>query len=330
MRCAPIALCTLACFLTPAAAQLSIDFGTPGVSIGINIGGYPTLQRIPGYPVYYAPGVASNYFFYDGLYWVFDGERWYASSWYNGPWRLVDPLDVPFFLLRIPVRYYHHAPAYFRGWRADAPPRWGEHWGQSWESRRHGWDQWDRRSAPAPAPLPTYQRQYSGGSYPQAPQQAVIGSQNYRYQPSDPVAQQHFQQQRTQAQAAPREQAAPPHRTQQEVQQQRQQAPAQQRQQPSAPPPQPQVEQRQQRAPRAQPQQAEPRSQPQRAQEAPSQQPQRPPEVPTQQPPQAQKPEREPPARGPQGTPPQGKEQASKGKGEEKGRGREKDDKENK
>ena len=39
------------------------------VSIGINVPVYPRLVQVPNYPVYYAPGLASNYFFYDGLYW---------------------------------------------------------------------------------------------------------------------------------------------------------------------------------------------------------------------------------------------------------------------
>jgi hypothetical protein len=94
----------------PAAAQLSINFGIPGGSIGINVPAYPTLQRVPGYPVYYAPGVSSNYFFYDGMYWVYNQDNWYASSWYNGPWGMVDRFDVPVYLLRVPVRYYRHAP----------------------------------------------------------------------------------------------------------------------------------------------------------------------------------------------------------------------------
>ncbi|MGE5617025.1 MAG: hypothetical protein ACM3X5_08930, partial [Bacillota bacterium] len=193
-------------------AQLSINFSSPGVSIGVNVPTYPVLQRIPGYPVYYAPGINTNYFFYDGLYWVFDGENWYESSWYNGPWYLVDPYDVPVFLLRVPVRYYHHRPAFFSGWAVDAAPRWGEHWGRSWESRRSGWDRWNRASAPAPAPLPTYQRQYSGSRYPtQLAQQAAIQSRSYSYQPTDNVARQHFAQQRTQARSAPQvqSQAAP-------------------------------------------------------------------------------------------------------------------------
>ena len=166
----------------PAMAQLSINYNIPGVSIGVNLGGYPSLQRIPGYPVYYAPGVNTNYFFYDGLYWVFDGQRWYASSWYNGPWGAVDPYYVPDYVLRVPVRYYRHAPAYFRGWRADAAPRWDEHWGRSWHERRRDWDRWDRRASPAPAPLPAYQRNYRGERYPREAQQRELHSRNYRYE----------------------------------------------------------------------------------------------------------------------------------------------------
>jgi hypothetical protein len=210
MRRALITTWMLLCPLTPAVAQLSINFSSPGVSIGINLPVYPRLQRVPGYPVYYAPGVNSNYFFYDGMYWVYQGDDWYASSWYNGPWRLVDPMYVPAYVLRVPVRYYRHAPAYFHGWRADAAPRWGDHWGHSWEQSRSGWDQWSRSSAPAPAPLPTYQQQYSGNRYPQASQQAVIQTQSYRYQPKDPVAQQHFEQQRTQVRSAPQQQVQQP------------------------------------------------------------------------------------------------------------------------
>jgi len=239
--------------LTPAVAQLSINFGAPGVSIGINLPVYPTLQRIPGYPVYYAPGVNSNYFFYDGLYWVFDGDNWYGSSWYNGPWTFVDPVYVPVYLLRVPVRYYRHAPSYFHGWRADAAPRWGEHWGQSWEQHRSGWNQWNRSSAPAAAPLPTYQRQYSGNRYPQQAQQAVIQTQSYRYAPHDPVAQQHFEHQRAQVRSAPQQQAQQP-----------QQAPRQQR----APQQQAQQPQQQQAAPQQQPQQQHGERQPRQAQAA--------------------------------------------------------------
>ena len=211
MRRALITLWLLLGSSSPALAQLSLAFAVQGVTIGINVPVYPELRRVPGYPVYYAPGINSNYFFYDGLYWVYDGQNWYASSWYGGPWALVDPLDVPVFLLRVPVRYYRHPPAFFHGWREDDAPRWGEHWGPSWEKRRNGWDRWNRGSAPAPAPLPTYQRQYSGNRYPQPSQQAALEQRNYHYQPKDAVAQQHFRPAMTQspaAQAQPRAQRA--------------------------------------------------------------------------------------------------------------------------
>jgi hypothetical protein len=174
-----------------AAAQVSVEINLPGADIGINQPVYPDLVPVPGYPVYYAPQSNSNYFFYDGMYWVYQRDNWYASSWYNGPWGLVGPEAVPLFILRIPVRYYREPPAYFQGWASDAAPRWGEHWGDAWDQRRHGWDTWDHAAVYAPAPLPTYQRQYSGNRYPQAAQQQTLQSQNYHYQSHEVVAQPH-------------------------------------------------------------------------------------------------------------------------------------------
>lgn len=181
-------------FLPMTAAHAEVS-----VSIGINMPRYPTLVRVPGYPVYYDPRVDTNYFFYDGLYWVLQGDDWYASSWYNGPWERVDRYDVPLYVLRIPVRYYRQPPSYFRGWRVDAAPHWGEHWGRDWEQHRSGWDHWNRRAAPPPAPLPTYQRNYSGDRYPhEVEQQHTIRSEKYRYQPREPVTEQYFQQRQQQ------------------------------------------------------------------------------------------------------------------------------------
>ncbi|MDP1888960.1 hypothetical protein [Polaromonas sp.] len=216
MRYLPIVLSVLLGSVAPTHAQVSVGVGIslPGVSIGINVPSYPRLVQVPGYPVYYDPRANSNYFFYDGLYWVYLGDNWYASSWYNGPWQLTAPEYVPLFVLRIPVRYYRQPPVYFRGWRADAPPRWGDHWGRDWEQRRSGWDQWDRRSAPRAAPLPIYQRQYSGNRYPRAAeQQNSIRSGNYRYQPRDTETQQHFEP-RSNSRVEPQQQA-PVHLNQQ-------------------------------------------------------------------------------------------------------------------
>lgn len=190
MRSAIVVACMLLGAYAPASAQ---------VSIGINLSLYPELVQVPGYPVYYAPQLHSNYFFYDGLYWVLAEDNWYSSSWYDGPWDMVSPESVPLFVLRVPVRYYRQPPPYFRGWASEAPPRWGVHWGRDWERRRGGWDRWDRASAPAPAPLPTYQREYRGDRYPRADQQRALRSQNYHYQPREAMVRQQYQQPTAQA-----------------------------------------------------------------------------------------------------------------------------------
>jgi hypothetical protein len=190
----------LCCGIGVAEAQVSVDFSVPGVSFGINMPTYPQLVPVPGYPVYYDPQANSNYFFYDGMYWVYASDNWYASTWYNGPWELVNPDNVPLFILRVPVRYYREPPAYFHGWRADDAPRWGDHWGNSWQQSHNDWDNWNHGSIPARAPLPAYQRQYSGNRYPQGPQQQALNSQNYHYQPHDAAVQRNYP---AQAKAAP-------------------------------------------------------------------------------------------------------------------------------
>lgn len=177
-----------------AATQVNIFIGEPRASIGINVPAYPEFVRVPGYPVYYAPRIRSNVFFYDGLYWVYHDDRWYASTWYNGPWGLVAPEAVPVYVLRVPVRYYRAPPPYFSGWAASAPPRWDVHWGTAWAQQRAGWDRWNRDSAPAAAPLPLYQRQYTGARYPNVERQLVLQSERYRYQPRDAAVKQYYSQ----------------------------------------------------------------------------------------------------------------------------------------
>jgi hypothetical protein len=178
------------------------------MEIGINLQEYPELVVVPDYPVYYAPQLAANYFFYDGEYWVYQNDNWYRSSWYDGPWWIVDPGDVPEFVLRVPVRFYRQPPTYFFTWWSEAPPHWGERWGPEWERRRHGWDKWNHNVHHEPAPLPVYQQHYSGERYPRKnEQQLEIESKNYRYQSHDPVVQQRHQRSNSNV-----PHASPPHR----------------------------------------------------------------------------------------------------------------------
>lgn len=169
----------------PPSAQPGVRFSVPGVSIGIRQPVYPKLVLVPGHPVYFDPAADSNYFFYDGLYWVYRGDGWYASEWFDGPWGLVTPEGVPVTLLRVPVSHYRHPPEAFLGWLRDAPPRWGERWGADWERRRPGWNRPDHRGEPAAAPLPTYQRHYTGDRYPRPDQQPALHDDMYFYAPRD-------------------------------------------------------------------------------------------------------------------------------------------------
>lgn len=180
------------------AAEFSLSIGSPNLRIGMNVSDYPDLVAIPGYPVYYAPRMNANYFFYDGLYWVYQDDSWYASSWYNGPWSFVDPYAVPVYVLRVPVRYYRQPPNYFRAWSQNSAPRWGDHWGGDWRERRQGWDKWNRGAAPKALPLPSYQRKYPGERYPDADHQRDLQRANYRYQPRSPVIAQHYKNEREQ------------------------------------------------------------------------------------------------------------------------------------
>lgn len=293
MRKSVLAASVLACFLAlPAAAQLSITIGAPVVHIGVNLPVYPTLQRIPGYPVYYAPSVDSNYFFYDGLYWVYNDDHWYSSSWYNGPWVFVQPVYVPQPLLVIPFRYYRVRPVYWGGWGYDAPPRWGQHWGRDWESHRTGWDRWDRNRAPAAAPLPTYQRSYPRDRYPAPAQQVIIHNEHYTYQARDAQVQQEratiFRQQSAggtkatvKAERVEHPEAAPPTRERQQRQEATPPPARSQRPETTQPPAAPRqdgpaVERGQpERGRRSEPQRAEPQPNAPREQAAPQQAPRR-------------------------------------------------------
>ncbi|HSG23514.1 MAG TPA: hypothetical protein VLA64_11225 [Azonexus sp.] len=222
MRKQLIALGLLLHFAGPVPAQVGFSFGLQTDNVSISLSNYPNLVRVPGYPVYYASGLNSNYFFYDGMYWIFESDRWYSSTWYNGPWMMVDPEYVPVYVLRVPVRYYRRPPSFFVGWQSNSPPRWGDYWGNEWAHRRSGWDRWNRHSMPPPAPLPTYQRKYSGERYPSPDRQPVLKSQNYRYQARDPLVRQH-----SEASSPTRSQHEPAQRGRAEAPQRRNAEPAQ-------------------------------------------------------------------------------------------------------
>lgn len=189
--------CILFGLAAGALADVSIGFGIPSLQIGINLGAFPRLMAVPGYPVYYAPYLNMNYFFYDGLFWVYTDGRWYTSNWYNGPWDYVAPSNVPVFILRLPIRYYRRPPRTFQSWPSDRPPHWGLIWGREWERQRRGWN--ERRHEPSPhrAPIPLYQRRFPQNRYPRSQsQRRELEQRHYRYRPENPRTRQYYFQER--------------------------------------------------------------------------------------------------------------------------------------
>ncbi|MEO9102714.1 MAG: hypothetical protein ABI212_02420 [Burkholderiaceae bacterium] len=199
MRYLILALPLLLAQAPSAQAQIIVDGSvqSPGMSIDLNLPMAPEMVQVPGYPVYYAPEVHANLFFYSGQYWAFQRDHWYASPGYDGPWGRVAPINVPAFVLRVPVSYYRTPPPFFGPWREDAAPHWGEHWGREWAGQRAGWNQWDHRKVPDPVPPPGYRRDHAGDRHLESRQQPrEMYSRSDRHDLPDQVERQPIEQQR--------------------------------------------------------------------------------------------------------------------------------------
>ena len=122
-------LLTLVGSSSPVHAQVSVN-------IGINLPAPPQLVPVPASPVMYAPGVAANYFVYEGQYYVLTNGAWYVSRGHNGPWVLLAPEYIPRPILAVPVQYYRVPPPAWREWRREAAPHWETHWGARWGEHR--------------------------------------------------------------------------------------------------------------------------------------------------------------------------------------------------
>src|SRR2546428_13751270 len=79
-----------------AAGLLAAPARGVDVHIGINIGvppppppvvveAPPPLAVVPQTPVYYAPSLPYNYFYYGGLSYAFHDDHWFYAASYAGP-----------------------------------------------------------------------------------------------------------------------------------------------------------------------------------------------------------------------------------------------------
>lgn len=81
----------------------------------------PQLVVVPGTPVYYAPGLNVNFFYYGGQYYTLHNNAWFVATVYNGPWTFLAAEYVPQPVLAVPVQYYKVPPGH---WKKHGPPPW--------------------------------------------------------------------------------------------------------------------------------------------------------------------------------------------------------------
>lgn len=127
----------LASVIAVAATGLlgAVSAEAQNVSIGVNIGSPPPpppmvivappqLVVVPGTPVYYAPGLNVNFFFYQGQYFTFHDGSWFVARAHNGPWAFVALERIPKPVLAVPVQYYKVPPGQLK---KGGPRPWAGH-----------------------------------------------------------------------------------------------------------------------------------------------------------------------------------------------------------
>jgi len=110
-----------------AADSVSIGVNTPSLSLGLHVGETPQMAPVHGLPVYHAPAVDHNYFFYGGHYYLFHQGVWFSSPRHNGPWSSLVIHQVPRPVLAVPVTYYKIPPGHAKKMRGgDEHGKWND------------------------------------------------------------------------------------------------------------------------------------------------------------------------------------------------------------
>jgi len=101
--------------LVTAQVNIDINIGTPSLPPPpVVLVSPPRLVVIPQTPVFYAPDVPYNYFFYGKKYYVFHEGAWFAARSHQGPWQFIAVEKVPRPLLGVPVAYYKIPPGHLK------------------------------------------------------------------------------------------------------------------------------------------------------------------------------------------------------------------------
>lgn len=172
-------------FASNVAFNAGVSVGLPGASVNFGVGAPaypyqpapivepPMFVQPPELGFYTAVGVPYDLFFLNNLFYLFSGNAWYSSPYYNGPWSSVYAYDVPYLLNRHPfhrIRYYRdyyygHYKRYGRwdGYHHFRPERRHAGWSNGYHGRpgyansRPGHAGYRHGGMPA-----TYSRPYAG------------------------------------------------------------------------------------------------------------------------------------------------------------------------
>jgi hypothetical protein len=117
MLVAAAALLVAATSAMASDVKINIGLGVPPIVLSAP----PQLVVVPGTPVYYAPEVSANLFFYKGRYYSVTNGVWAVAPAYNGPWAVIQIGQVPAPVVAVPVAYYKIPPGQLK---KHGPPPW--------------------------------------------------------------------------------------------------------------------------------------------------------------------------------------------------------------
>jgi hypothetical protein len=117
MLAAAAAMLVTTTLATAQDVKIDIGIGVPPIVLTA-----PTqLVVVPGTPVYYAPDVSANLFFYKGRYYTVANGVWSMAPAYGGPWAVIQIGQVPAPVVAVPVEYYKIPPGQLK---KHGPPPW--------------------------------------------------------------------------------------------------------------------------------------------------------------------------------------------------------------
>jgi hypothetical protein len=114
---AAVAILLLGTSARASDVKINIGLGVPPIVLTAP----PQLVVVPGTPVFYAPDVSANLFFYKGRYYTVANGVWSRAPAYNGPWAVIQIGQVPAPVVAVPVEYYKIPPGQLK---KKGPPPW--------------------------------------------------------------------------------------------------------------------------------------------------------------------------------------------------------------